>query len=139
MTDEDVRTTFEGIVMHSIINYTSPPAPREVASRFYTNTMGGIARDIWVDEEAFIRFFELVPWHLVQLKQGYWPHIQKHHGWDKMIGSVSGSRYRITFISGSPQRVSELLQIAPYLWQGSDDCDPHGIERPTSLMLGDLP
>lgn len=44
--------------MHSIINYTSPRPPQEVASAFYQHPYGGTARDIWVSREGFARFFE---------------------------------------------------------------------------------
>lgn len=118
MTDEDVRTTFEGIVMHSILDCATPKPPQDVASKFYTHREGGIARDIYVSREGYARFFEIVEPDQIE---DYWLHAEMHDHWTTCFGRVTGSEYRITIISHDHSRVSELLDIAPYLWKGSDD------------------
>lgn len=109
-----------------------------VASPFYSHPYGGIARDISVSKEAFARFFE---WSLAEVDfammvvQGAGGKvIDTFDEWSESLGYIDGSKtqhsYMITIIDRHPDRVKDLLQIAPYLWNGSDDCNPHGIERP---------
>lgn len=125
---------------------------KPVASPFYAHPYGGIARDIHVTREGFMRFFELDEFDM-QFAEAFAGQGQKMYDklpddWTEACGYIGlhpGGRmtYRIDFISKHPKRVSELLAIATYLWEGIggvetlDDCDPHGIPRP--MMLGDLP
>jgi hypothetical protein len=114
MTDEDVRTTFEGIVMHSIINYTSPPAPREVATPWYLHINGGWARDIYVSREGYARFFEINDTN--EIENWYLREWAKLSDKCEALGLVHDGQYRITMI---------FYNFNP--WQ--DMCNPHGIER----------
>ena len=123
-------------LMHEFIE----PREREVvASPFYSHPYGGVARDIAVTREGFMRFFELDE-HELSLGEGF-PGVKVydtfHDDWAESYGCIlmepTRLIYRITVINRDHTRVGELLQIAPYLWEGNDDCDPHGIERPTNV------
>ena len=86
-----------------------------------------------------MRFFELDE-HELSLGEGF-PGVKVydtfHDDWAESYGYIlmepTRLIYRITVINRDHTRVGELLQIAPYLWEGNDDCDPHGIERPTNV------
>lgn len=115
-----------------------------VASPFYCHPYGGIARDIYVTREGFIRFFELDEFDIAIAEafagQGQKMYDKLPDDWTEVCGYInllpSGKMtYRIDFISRDPQRISELLAIAPYLWKSNDDCDPHGIERPHDAII----
>lgn len=105
-----------------------------VATPFYAHPYGGIARDISVSREGFMRFFEMDDYAL-SLGEAFagGKVVDQFPSNDyELVGYIGIKRnqftYDITVIHRSSQRISELLQIAPYLWQGNDDCDPHGIE-----------
>ena len=127
------------------------PVREPVAGPFYAHPYGGIARDISVSKEGFARFFE---WSLAEVDfammvvQGMGGKVIDTFGeWDECLGylnEVKGKRaYMITIINRHPARISELLAIAPYLWENSeedpdeDSCDPHGIERPNLRLVTD--
>lgn len=127
MTDEDVRTTFEGIVMHSILDCATPKPPQEVASKFYQHPYGGIARDVYVTREGFARFFEDTV-ECVDLMGLINPNMKSYDligEWHECLGYIlkdgDKTEYRITIVVHDHSRVSNLLQIAPYLWKGSHD------------------
>jgi len=110
-----------------------------VASPFYSHPYGGISRDIVVSRDGFARFFELDSLDMA-LVDGFAGSSMKLYDtlfddWCEACGYAFLSQhgkitYSITMISRDHTRVGELLQIAPYLWEGNDNCDPHGIDRP---------
>lgn len=109
------------------------------ASVFYQHPYGGIARDIFVTRDGFMRFFELDEFEMEiaeafagQGKVFDW----MHDGWSETLGYINlhqGGRmeYLITIIQSAHSDVSRLLAIAPYLWKTEgDECNPRGIPRP---------
>lgn len=112
-----------------------------VASPFYPHPYGGIGRDISVTREGFKRFFDIDEGHMCLAESfGLGKVIDEMtDDWTECVGYVNSNpqltKYEITVIHKHGTRVSELLQIAPYLWEGNDDCDPHGIERPQDPII----
>lgn len=115
-----------------------------VASPFYSHPYGGIGRDIVVDRAGFMRFFELDEYDMVAVDSFAGQNMKLYDtlfdDWCEACGyaflhPAGRITYRITMISRDHTRVGELLQIAPYLWEGNDDCAPHGIERPQDPII----
>ena len=102
--------------------------PRKpVASSLFVHQDGGIARDIYVSEEGFRRFFDdMSDGQFGRAKSGYNPYVEVYGGWTKCLGIVEdgGTKFRIRIIEHSHSRVGQLLGYAPYLWPEEGD---HGI------------
>ena len=131
--------------MAALGNLPAPHPQLPVAGKFYSHPYGGIARDICVSKEGFARFFE---WSLAEVDfammvvQGNGGKVIDESGeWTESLGYIVESNdrrmYMITMITMKPERVCELLQFAPYLWEGNDDCAPQGIERPVHYPVED--
>ena len=93
-------------------------------SPFYCHPYGGIGRDIRVTREGFARFFEIDP-NEVSWMQANMKIIDVMLPMSELLGyklmNLDGKEeYSITIVEHSHSRVSDLLAIAPYLWEGTD-------------------
>lgn len=87
--------------MSVMLDYHEDRTDRPVASDFYRNESGGIARDIWVNAEGFRRFFE-IPEN--ERLEGWWMIINKK--FSESISAVGkifarsdrSQTYRITIV-----------------------------------------
>ena len=110
----------------SAMNHIETPREREpIAGPFYLHPYGGIARDISVTREGFMRFFELEEQGILIAES--WAGQGKlfdefHEDGETMgyIGLLPGGEmtYSVTIIKNTLKDVNKLLEIAPYLWEG---------------------
>lgn len=94
-------------VLHDFYEDRTEPL---VASEFRRTPSGAIGRDVYISEEALIRFFEIEPDYLRRMKNGYWPYVEKNDGFVTFWGRYSPGGCRITIIDNSHQARFRFMQ-----------------------------
>ena len=85
-----------------IKNYVPPRERKPAASSFYNHPYGGIARDITVTREGFMRFWELDEYQMAQIESYHFNgkvcDVQPSYFYE-LLGYLDHGKYSITIIN----------------------------------------